>query len=152
MKNKIIYLTNEGMAEFRSELKKLQANRHKIADELRIASVQGDLRENLSMQIAEEKYRYSEHRIAQLEKLLASAKPLIVRPGRTARLGCHVTLAAGDEVKTIQLVVPIEANPARARISIDSPLGKRLLKKHVNEVVTIGSDSQATTYKITKIA
>lgn len=149
---KVIHMTAAGMAELHQELGQLESARLEIAKELKQASAQGDLRENHSMKIAEEKYRYSEDRILKLKVILESARTYPEKEYKKAEPGCRVSVEQAGKALHFKLVEAIEANPLKKRISIDSPLGKALLGKRPGAIVHPKSDSHLEPYKIIEIS
>ena len=54
----------------------------------------------------------------------------------SVKLGSKITLATKSETIKIRIVDPLESNPLQNRISYNSPLGKSLLNKKVNEKIS----------------
>ncbi len=137
MDNDISYLTPEGKAELERELDDLvKVRRPALAERLHFAIKQGDLSENADYQAAKEEQAFMEGRILEVQQLLRNAV-LIEKStsddGRV-RLGSEVTvLEEGYDEETYYLVGATEADPAKGRISNESPLGKALLGRKVGD-------------------
>jgi hypothetical protein len=67
-----------------------------------------------------------------------------------ARLYAHVVLAA-DQTLTYWLVAPDEADPARGRLSIDSPLGRAILGKREGDEVRFVRPKGTVEYELVSV-
>ena len=84
--------------------------------------------------------KYKESRIRYLERMLKTAK--IVKDKSAAdEAGLNnlveVYFPEDDETDTFKLVTSIRGNSLDGKISIESPLGKAILKKHVGDRVKV---------------
>ena len=126
-----VTLTAEGRRELEQELRRLEAERPTIADQILRAREQGnDPTENLDLRDAVDGLMRIEGRIHELQALLAAAEPLETAraPGAAAQLGATVTVRLPDgEEASYVLVSPAEAAPRRGRLSVESPIGRALL-------------------------
>jgi len=149
-----LLLTPEGLKELQEELKALEEEHYRIIEEVKRARADGDLSENAPYQMAREQQRRVEARIEELRSLLqrAAAKPEAKEPCRIG-IGHKVTLRdlASNEVVSYSLVHPEEANPAKGKISIASPLGKSLMGKGEGEVVEVVIPKGKLDYKIERV-
>jgi transcription elongation factor GreA len=151
-----MYVTEEGLAKFREELRDLVENqRPQLAARLRHAIQQGDLSENADYTAAKEAQGFLEGRILQLETLLRNAV-IIPANGQGARdtvaIGARVTVAEeGEPEETYHLVGPAEAAPAAGRISHESPLGQALLGRRVGERVSVPAPAGSFDVTIVRI-
>jgi transcription elongation factor GreA len=68
-------------------------------------------------------------------------------------LGSHVKVR-GDDGKSHEYVIvgPAEADPREGKISNESPVGRALIGKRVNEEVQVSVPKGLLTLKITKIS
>lgn len=151
---KQFHLTEEGIAELKSELESLVADRPKVADTIRIAREQGDLSENAEYQAAKQDQERQEARIGELEHILKNVA-VIKKPknGDKVTQGSLVSLKseAGKE-KSFTIVGTVEADPLNGKISDESPIGKALIGKKKGEDVEIVTPADTTTYKIVSIS
>lgn len=137
-----IVLTREGYDKLSEELNFLKTKkRREVASQLEVARSLGDLRENAEYETAKEAKHQLEIRIAQLERKLGNAKIVDPRdlPEGKAFLGSRLelkNLTTGDQF-TYMLVAQDEADFAKGKISVTSPIGKGLLGKELNAVVEI---------------
>jgi transcription elongation factor GreA len=154
MDNKI-YLTADGAAKLRTELKELTGpKRDAIAKRLRSAIQMGDLSENADYHKAKEDQGFLEGRIQELEYTLRNAT--IVEEASVARdvvsVGTRVTVQEGDfPTDTYYLVGAKEADPRNGKISNESPIGRALLNHRAGETVEAETPGGKIKLKILKI-
>ena len=104
------------------------------------ARAHGDLSENFEYHAAKKDKNRNESRIRYLERMLKTAK--IVKDTSAAdEAGLNnlveVYFPEDDETDTFKLVTSIRGNSLDGKISIESPLGKAILKKHVGDRVKV---------------
>ena len=144
------YLTAEGAARLRAELEELTGSkRTELAARLRSAIQMGDLSENADYHKAKEDQGFLEGRIQELEYILGNAdngnKDVV-------SIGSHVTIQEEDfPEETFHLVGPTEANPAKGKISHESPIGQALMDHKVGEIVEAETPGGVIKLKILKI-
>jgi transcription elongation factor GreB len=63
-----------------------------------------------------------------------------------------VELDTGEDTMTVRIVGSDEIDPARRFISIDSPLARALLKKQVDDDVSIEVDGQKRDYCVLAVS
>ena len=151
------FLTPEGEAKARAELDELiRVKRPEIARRLRDAIKMGDLSENADYTSAKEDQAFLEGKIQELEALLRSAIIISVEGNGAADvvdMGRTVTVREKGSVteETYMLVGAKEASPREGKISHESPLGKALRGKRVNETAMVETPAGKTEFKIVKI-
>lgn len=131
-------LTAEGYAKLKQELAGLKEQRTRVIEEMQIAAVDKDFRENAPLAAARERKAHLDGRIKEIEAVLNEAKLVDEQEATSrARFGDTVMfrdLSSGREFK-YTLVDPREANPSQGRLSVASPLGKAILDKEEGQVV-----------------
>lgn len=148
-------LTQEGYERLRLELEALKKERPRIAEELRKAAADKDLRENAPFEAIKEYQVQVETRIRELEAILKSAK-IVATEGRTdLRISLGDTIKLRDlrtgEVLTYTLVDTSEANPREGKISTASPVGQALLGKKEGEHIEVKAPAGTMVYRIEAI-
>ena len=133
-------VTRSGYEQLRAEIATLSEEaRPELIDRLRQAREDGDLTDNPALYEALEEQAQLEHRIAQLQGQLASAR--IVEPSGdgTAGIGNAVRLRdlGTREVVEYELVGGIEANVGNGRVSIEAPVGRALVGAGAGEIVDV---------------
>lgn len=147
-------LTQDGIDELKAELDSLIAKRLDIAESIKLAREQGDLSENAEYHAAKDEHEKNESRIMELEGILGSVE-LIKKPKGDSKvqLGSSVKLKSSDgKTKEFKVVGTVEADPLNGKISDESPIGKALLGKKLNEDVEIVTPVETNTYKIAEIS
>lgn len=151
---KQFHLTEEGVAELKTELESLIAARADVADAIRVAREQGDLTENAEYQAAKQDQERQETRISELEHILKNIS-IIKKPKGDDKVvrGSVVTLKCADgKAKTFTLVGTVEADPLNGKISDESPIGQALLGKKKGETVEIKTPADTQNCSIVDIA
>jgi len=153
--NKPSYLTKEGAENLKAELEQLKGPaREELAKRLRFAIQQGDLSENADYTAAKEEQGFLEGRIEELTEILGNV--VIIEENAASKdtvdVGTKVTIQEDDDPsETYFIVGPQEADPARGRISYNSPIGQALLGHRVGDAVTAVIPSGTLKLKILKI-
>lgn len=150
-----VYLTPEGKAELQRELDELiNIRRPELAQKLKEAVSQGDLKENADYHDAKEKQAFMEGRIQYLENIIRSAQ-VISNDGQSdeVRVGSQVTIVEDgtDDEETYKIVGPAEANPRERKISHESPIGSALLGHRKGDKVRVKTPSGELVFKIKTI-
>jgi transcription elongation factor GreA len=148
------YLTQEGAARLKAELKELTGpKRTELAARLRSAIQMGDLSENADYKKAKEDQGFLEGRIQELEYILGHAEIIEVSNRKdVVSLGSHVTIQEEDfPEETYHLVGPTEADPTKGKISHESPIGQALIDQKVGDTVEAETPGGVIKLKILKI-
>jgi transcription elongation factor GreA len=147
-------LTREGYAWLQEELDFLRTvRRRQVAEHIRVAKEDGDITENAGYDVAKSEQAFLEGRIMTLEAMLKDVV-LIEEDGPTdvVKPGCRVTvIEEGSDPETFQVVGSAEADPAKGRISNESPLGCALLGHRVGEEVSIQAPGGSLRFQIVRI-
>ncbi len=150
------FLTREGYDKLQEELVILRTvKRDEIASRLHEAMEGGELIENAEYEAAKNEQAFTEGRIKELEILLATAR--VIDEGTAAveaiQVGSRVTILeeglTAEESYTI--VGAAEANPAKGRISNESPLGKALLGHKTGDRVQVDAPAGSFAVAIVKV-
>ena len=150
------YLTRDGEAALRRELKQLvETRRPALARKLKDAVAQGDLKENADYHDAKEQLGFVEGRVQHIESVLRKA--IIVDDAGASdevRVGSTVVIqeVGTDENEVYRIVGSAEANPRQRKISQKSPIGSALLGKQVGKKVSVTTPDGVFKFKIVKIS
>lgn len=150
-----ITITQTGFEELQQELLELKTvSMPKVIDRISNAREQGDLSENADYHSARDERDILQARIYDIEEILAKVevKTTAKNTGLVA-LGSFVTLEIVGKSKKIsyQMSGEYESNPAEGKISIESPVGKALIKKSKGDKVEVNTPAGKVTYKILEI-
>ena len=154
--SKIIYLSKEGYENLKSDLNRLKnKERPKIINQIAEARDKGDLSENAEYDAAKEAQGLLEARISKLENDIANSR--ILEENNTelnsVRLLTKVTIENLENNIQMQyaIVSHAEADLSKQKISVDSPIGKGLLGRKIEDIVSVNVPSGIIKFKIIKI-
>jgi transcription elongation factor GreA len=144
----------EGYARLTSELKALREERPLIIDAIEEARAHGDLSENAEYHAAKERQGQVEAAIGDLEDKISRAQ--IIDPttlsGDRIVFGATVTLVDdADKPVRYQIVGQAEADAKVGRISYNSPLGRALIGRRVEDEIEVTVPSGDRFYVVEKI-
>src|ERR1041385_5359548 len=145
--------TAEGLKGLEDELKQLKSvERPAIIKAIAAARDHGDLSENAEYTSARERHGFIEGRIAELEDIISRAEVIDFSKlsGKTVKFGATVKLADEDTDEKVkyQIVGPYEADLAKGRISVTSPIGRALIGKTVGDTVEVQTPRGARSYEV----
>ena len=144
----------EGYERLTAELKALREERPRIVDAIEEARAHGDLSENAEYHAAKERQGQVEATIGDLEDKVSRAQ--IIDPttlsGDKVIFGATVTLLDDDDKPVrYQIVGPYEADAKAGRISYNSPLGKALIGRKVEDEIEVTVPSGDKFYLVQSI-
>ena len=148
------FLTRDGYRKLQEELDHLRTyKRQEIAERLHEAMDGGELIENAEYEAAKNEQAFVEGRIKELEIILAMARVIDETPvAEMVQVGTTVTIQEeGLEPEQYTIVGAAEANPAEGRISNESPLGKALLNRKVDEKDQVDAPAGSFVVTILKV-
>jgi transcription elongation factor GreA len=148
-------ITQEGIEALRAEIERLEgAARNEMAARIKAARELGDLKENADYHIAKEDQAHLETRIKSLKERLRKAVVVDVDNdagsfafGRTAEV---LDVRSGD-VHTWTLVGSTEADPARGRLSAESPIGRALRDRKAGELLEIETPRGRRAFEVKRL-
>ncbi len=147
-------MLQEGYDKLTSELKRLKAERPLIVDAIEEARAHGDLSENAEYHAAKERQGQIEASIADIEDKLSRAQVIDPRDlsGDKVVFGATVTLLDEDEKAVkYQIVGQTEADAKTGRISYNSPLGRALIGRRLDDEVEVSVPAGDRYYVVSKI-
>jgi transcription elongation factor GreA len=144
----------EGYEKLTTDLKRLREERPVIVEAIETARAHGDLSENAEYHAAKERQGQVEATISDIEDKIGRAQ--IIDPtdlsGDKIVFGATVTLLDEDEKPVrYQLVGETEADAKAGRISYNSPLGRALISRQVEDEVEVTVPSGDKYYVVEKI-
>ncbi len=152
-----LMLTPQGLEELKSKIEHLSTDRRReVADRIRDAREFGDISENSEYDDAKNEQAMLEKQIADLEDKLRSARVIDEQQVGTDKVSVgttvHVKDQKTDKSAKYKMVGSAEADPSNGRLSNESPVGKALIGRKRNEVVSVPVPrGPARELKITKI-
>ncbi|HEY5142125.1 MAG TPA: transcription elongation factor GreA [Solirubrobacteraceae bacterium] len=154
---KDVILTAEGLEKLQEELETLTTDRRReVAARIKEAREFGDIAENSEYDDAKNEQAMVEARIAALEEKIRSAQVIDARDLSTDNVQVGSIVHVKDEKtgksQKFTIVGSAEANPSEAKLSNESPVGRALLGRKRNDVVSVQVPrGPARKLKITKI-
>jgi len=148
------YITRAGFDRLNQEVKDIWVRRADVTAALAAAAAEGDRSENAEYIYRKKELRELDRRIRYLQKRI----PDLVVVDRRANndqvfFGATVTLESEDgETLSVCVVGADEIDPAQKHISVDSPLARAMLKKQVDDEVTLTVDGVSSRYYIVSIS
>ena len=145
----------------KSDVKKIQEEiehrklvvRKEAIEAVKEARAHGDLSENFEYHAAKKDKNKNESRIRYLERMLKTAI-IVDDSSKEDEVGINNTVELymedDDEVETYRLVTSIRGSSIHGLISIESPLGKAILGKKLNERVYVKVNDQFGYYVVIK--
>lgn len=117
--------------------------RPELLEHVKVARAQGDLSENFEYKAAKQEKNRNESRIRYLEQMVKTAV-IIDDSSAQGEVGINnkVTVEFTDDhsTATYKIVTTVRANSLKNMISIESPLGKALMKHKVGDTVHVTVD------------
>jgi transcription elongation factor GreB len=149
------YATPAGARRLREELEQLwREERPRVTQAVAAAAAQGDRSENAEYTYGKRRLREIDRRVRFLRRRLDGLVVVDQPPADATRVffGAWVQLEAGDgTLSRYRIVGPDEFDMAPGYISMDSPLGRALLRRALDEEVTVETPSGSRVYVIVAI-
>jgi len=151
-----IPMTGTGFNRLQEELKRLKTiDRPAIIRQISEARDHGDISENAEYHAARERQSFIEGRVIELEDKIARAEVIDVSKlsGKVVKFGATVTLSdeETEEEAAYQIVGEDEADIAKGRLSVTSPLARALIGKGIGDSVEVTTPRGARSYEIIKV-
>ncbi len=151
-----VYITPEGARRLRDELNHIwKTERPEITRRVAAAAALGDRSENADYIYGKKQLRELDKRIRYLSKTLDKLEVVDRKPADLDRVffGAWVTLEPDHgEPMTVRIVGADEFDPKRNWISINSPVAKGLIGKHLGDEISLSRPDGTMTFCIDKIA
>jgi transcription elongation factor GreB len=149
------YITPEGARRLQDELELLwRFERPKVTQAVAEAAAQGDRSENAEYTYGKRRLREIDRRVRFLRKRLDGMVVVDQPPAQRNKVffGAWVTLESEDGAQSHYRVVgPDEFDREPGYISMDSPLGRALLRRALDDEVTVALPSGSRTFVIVQI-
>ena len=147
-------MTTAGAQRLKTELQRLKTvERPAIVRAIGEARLHGDISENAEYDAAKERQGFLEAGIRDIESKLAHAhvvNPAELDAGGRVVFGATVDLedrASGDEV-SYQIVGDDEADIKAGKISVNSPIARALIGKHVGDTAEVEAPAGLREYEV----
>jgi transcription elongation factor GreB len=149
------YITPDGARRLREELDQLwRVERPQVTQAVSEAAAQGDRSENAEYTYGKRRLREIDRRVRFLRKRLEGMVIVDKAPADRTRVffGAWVMLESDSgERSRYRIVGPDELDMAQGYISMDSPLGRALLARRLDDELTVELPGGARTFVIVEI-
>lgn len=149
------YITAQGAQRLKAELDRLwRVERPQVTAAVAAAAAQGDRSENAEYTYGKKQLREIDRRVRHLRLRLDGIVVVDQPPSDPSRIyfGAWVELEDGEgRERRVRIVGPDEIDAAPEYISMDSPLGRALFGKRVDDPVRIEVPGGATEYRVLAI-
>lgn len=148
------YITQAGAQRLEAELKALWERRADVTKHLAAAAAEGDRSENAEYIYRKKELREIDRRIRYLQKRLPSLSVVSALPSNRNRVffGAWVTLE--DEAGALaiyRIVGADEIDTQQGWISVDSPMARAILKREIDDPVTVVTPAGLSQFTIAEI-
>lgn len=144
------FITKEGLKKLKDELEDRKTRlRQEIASAIKEAKEQGDLSENAEYAEAKSQQNENESRIIELEMVIKNSQ-VVERNEKMEEIQMGSTAVVDMDGNKMEFVIvgSNEADPAKFKISNESPLGKAFMGKKKGDVVEVNTPRGVMKYKI----
>jgi len=149
------YITPQGERRLREELEQLwREERPRVTQAVSAAAAQGDRSENAEYTYGKRRLREIDRRVRFLRQRLEGMVVVSQPPADPRRVffGAWVELEAEDGIRARHRIVgPDEFDLAPGYISMDSPLGRALLSRRLDEEVSVAAPGGSRVFVIVAI-
>lgn len=149
------YITKHGFEVLQQEEKNLWLKRRATVSALSAAAAEGDRSENAEYIYRKKELREIDWRIRYLQKRLPDLNVVSLAPTNKEQIFFSATVLlenvnSGEET-TYRIVGPDETDHQPHYISMDSPVAKALMKKYLDDEVSVNTPSGKITFLIIDI-
>lgn len=150
------YITRAGFEKLQAELEWLwKTERPRVTEAVSVAAALGDRSENADYIYGKKRLREIDRRIRFLTKRIDELTVVDGGPRKEddrVYFGAWVTIEdEHGERQRYRLVGPDEFDAAEGRISVDSPVGRALMGKHLGDEVVVRRPKGETVYEVLSI-
>jgi transcription elongation factor GreB len=149
------YITRSGAERLRRELDELwREERPRVTLAVQAAAAQGDRSENAEYTYGKRRLREIDRRVRFLRKRLEGMVVVELPPADRKRVffGAWVELEAADGARArYRIVGPDEFDMGEGYISMDSPLGRALLSRRLDDEVTVEAPGGSRAFVIVAV-
>jgi len=148
------YITRAGYQALLAEQQELWKKRREVVQHLAAAAAEGDRSENAEYIYRKKQLREMDRRIGYLQTRLPRLKVVDLMPDNEQQVffGAWVTLVYDDgEEKRYRIVGADEFDSKKNWISVDSPMARALLKRSLDERVSVNLAERRLDVEIVEI-
>lgn len=151
--NQKIILTQEGFQKLTSQLEELKQKQGRLIDQIEdVAQPDESGEDGLATQLKEE-LEVTNNQIDEISEALETSEVISNKSDNNiVQVGCKVKVKINNkETREFFIVSHLESDPNVSKISDQSPIGKSLIGKKVNDEFDIETPAGKMTYKVVNI-
>ena len=147
------YITPAGFADLQKELEDIWLRRRDVVKALAAAAAEGDRSENAEYIYRKKELGGLDRRIRYLQKRLPALNVVRESPNDDAIYFGAIVEVCDDAGQShiYRIVGPDETDAKTSAISMDSPLARSLLAKHVDDEIVVNIGDKTTTMNVLSI-
>ena len=151
MNNKNL-LTKDGYAKLVEQLGELREKQNHLITQIEeVAQPDESGEDGLASQLKEE-LEVTNSKIDEIEEMLESSEIISdTRSCDSIQVGCKVKIKVSSSTKEFHIVNHLESDPTLNKISDQSPLGKALMGKKINDEIEVDAPVGKIIYKVVSI-
>jgi transcription elongation factor GreA len=145
-------LTRDGYNQLVEQLEELKKKQDHLIDQIEeVAQPDESGEDGLATQLKEE-LEVTNNKIDEIEDALETSEIINNKvDSDIVQVGSKVTIKISSTTKQFHIVTHLESDPATNKISDESPLGKALIGKKVNDEIEVEAPAGKITYKVVSI-
>jgi transcription elongation factor GreA len=145
-------LTRDGYNQLVERLEELKKKQDHLIDQIEdVAQPDESGEDSLATQLKEE-LEVTNNKIDEIEDALETSEIINNKvDSDIVQVGSKVTIKVSSTTKEFHIVNHLESDPATNKISEESPLGKALIGKKVNDEIEVEAPAGKITYKVVSI-
>lgn len=146
-------LTKYGYSKLTEELNNLKTKQEHLINQIEeVAQPDESGEDGLASQLKEE-LEVTNNKIDEIEETLESSEIISDKLSfDSIQVGCKVKIKVASATKEFHLVNQLESDPTINKISDQSPLGKALIGKKVNDEIEVDAPVGKITYRVVAIS
>ena len=146
-----IPLTQEEFDKRKAEKKKLLLTQDEVIKRLQVAREMGDLSENGAYHAAKHELGNTRRQLGSINHILKYAYIPRITGSQKIGFGSKVILSNDKKDLEFTLVSQYESNPLQKKMSMESPIGKAIIGKTVNDKICVSTPNGEIEYSIKKV-
>jgi len=148
------YITRQGYLTLENEFRTLWVKRDEVTKAVTAAAAEGDRSENAEYIYRKKQLREIDRRLRYLQKRLPDLTVVDNIPDNRQQIFFGAWIGLEDDEGqefTYRIVGPDEFDVDKRYISLDSPMAKALLKKHLDDEVSVSTPKGLQHYVVTEV-
>jgi transcription elongation factor GreA len=150
LKNNSIKLTTEGVVDIEERIMLLKKRAIRLADQLEEIALGTSTIDDSEFYVLKSEKFFIEQEIKKLEDILENSEIATLDLDKVG-IGCRAKISNHHICHVVHIVEGVEADSAKGKVSVESPLGKALLGKKIGDKVKVQTPSGTIPYEVMQI-